>query len=61
METAFQSAREFAKRKIKSERAIRAEIAAGQVPGFYSGNRFVIDVEAYITQIRAKCQENVRV
>ncbi len=42
----FQTAREFAKRGIKSEAAIRREIAAGRVPGFYTGNRFVIDSEA---------------
>lgn len=54
----FQSARDFAKRGIKSEAAIRREIAAGMVPGFRTGNRFVIDAEAYIDRIRADCQRN---
>lgn len=54
----FQSAREFSRRGIKSEKAIRREIANGTVPGFRSGNRFIIDTEAYITQIRAECLSN---
>ena len=54
----FQTIREFSRRGIKSEKAIRREIANGTVPGFWSGNRFIIDAEAYITQIRAECLSN---
>lgn len=54
----FQTIREFSRRGIKSEKAIRREIANGTVPGFRSGNRFIIDTEAYITQIRAECLAN---
>ena len=54
----FQTAREFAKRGIKSEAAIRRESAAGRVPGFYTGNRFVIDSEAYVAKIKAECLRN---
>lgn len=54
----FQSPREFARRGIKSEHAIRQDIAAGRVPGFYTGNRFVIDSEAYVAQIKAECLRN---
>ncbi len=54
----FQGPREFAKRGIKSEREIRRDIAAGKVPGFYAGNRFVIDSEAYIARIKAECLRN---
>lgn len=51
----FQSAREFAKRGIKSENAIRRDIASGRVPGFYTGNRFIIYSTAYIEQIQSEC------
>lgn len=54
----FQCARDFSKRRIKSEREIRREIAAGAVPGFWAGNRFVIDSEAYIAQIKEECLSN---
>lgn len=54
----FQSPREFAKRGIKSEREVRREIAQGKVPGFWAGCRFVIDTDAYISQIRADCLRN---
>lgn len=54
----FQTPREFARRGIKSEHAVRQDIAAGRVPGFYSGNRFVIDSDAYIARIRAECLRN---
>ena len=56
----FQSAREFARRGVKSEAAIRREIAAGKVPGFYSGNRFVINCELYLNQIQEECLRNAR-
>ena len=56
----YQSAREFAKRGIKSEPAIRREIAAGTVPGFYSGNRFVINAALYLEQIEEECLRNAR-
>lgn len=54
----YQSARAFSKRGIKSEREIRREIAQGIVPGFWAGSRFVIDAEAYISQIRCDCLRN---
>ena len=57
---AFQSAREFARRGVKSEAAIRREISAGKVPGFYSGNRFVINSALYLEQIQAECLRNAR-
>ena len=44
----FQSARDFAKRGIKSEAAVRREIEQGIVPGFRVGNRFKINVEQYL-------------
>lgn len=57
---AFQSAREFARRGVKSEAAIRREIAAGKVPGFYSGNRFVINAALYLELIEAECRRNAK-
>lgn len=56
----FESARKFAQRGIKSETEIRKAIKACKVPGFWSGNRFIIDAEAYITQIKAECLANVK-
>ena len=56
----FQSAREFAKRGIKSEAAVRREIEQGIVPGFRVGNRFKINVEQYLAMINAECMRNVR-
>lgn len=57
----FQSAREFAKRGIKSEAAVRREIEQGLVPGFRSGNRFIINVELYLAAIDAECMQNAGV
>jgi len=31
---------------------------AGKVPGFWAGNRFVIDVEAYVERIKQECLAN---
>lgn len=56
----FESARKFAQRGIKSENEIRKAIKASKVPGFWVGNRFIIDVESYIAQIRAECLANVK-
>ena len=56
----FESVRKFAQRGIKSETEIRKAIKASKVPGFLSGNRFTIDAEAYIAQIRAECLANVK-
>lgn len=54
----FIGPRAFARLGIKSEREVRREIAAGTVPGFYAGNRFRIDTEAYISRIRGDCLRN---
>ena len=54
----FQSAREFAKRGIKSEAAVRREIEQGIVPGFRVGNRCKINVEQYLAMINAECLRN---
>ena len=54
----FLSPKAFARLGIKSVREVRREIAAGVVPGFYSGNRFRIDADAYINQIRGDCLRN---
>lgn len=54
----FISARQFAKLGVKSEAAIRREIALGLVPGFRSGNRFIINRELYIARIEEECRRN---
>lgn len=56
----FQSAREFARRGIKSESAVRREIAEGKVPGFYSGNRYIINSALYLEQIEQECLRNAQ-
>lgn len=54
----WESPRAFARRGIKSEREVRRDMEAGKVPGFWAGNRFVIDVEAYVEQIKQECLAN---
>ena len=54
----FQSARDFAKRGIKSEAAVCREIEQGIVPGFRVGNRFKINVEQYLAMIDTECRRN---
>ena len=56
----FQSARNFAKRGIKSETQIRREIEQGIVPGFQVGTQFRINVKQYLAMIDAECMRNVR-
>ena len=55
----FQSIREFSRRGIKSEAAIRADLRAGKVPGFYAGTRFVINSELYLEAIENECRGNM--
>ena len=52
------SVRQFAKLGIKSERVIRQEITRGLVPGFRSGNRFVINKDLYMALIEEECLRN---
>ena len=54
----WESPRAFARRGIKSEREVRRDMEAGKVPGFWAGNTFVIDVEAYVEQIKQECLAN---
>lgn len=36
------------------EKWLRAEIKAGRVPGIQIGNRFLVDLDLYIEQLRSK-------
>ncbi len=54
----FQSIREFSRRGIKSESAIRADLKAGRVPGFYAGSRFVVNSALYLEAIENECRNN---
>lgn len=54
----FISARQFAKLGVKSEAAIRREIRLGLVPGFRSGNKFVINRDMYMSRIEEECRRN---
>ena len=54
----FIRASQFAKLGVKLEAAIRREIALGLVPGFRSGNRFIINRELYMSRIEEECRRN---
>lgn len=56
----FECARKFSRRGIKSEREVRRDMEAGKVPGFWAGNTFKIDVEAYIAKIKEECLANMK-
>lgn len=47
----YMSVREVALTTGLSETLIRARIKQSLVPGFYSGNKFVIDVPAFLTSL----------
>lgn len=56
----FLTIRQTAKEKIMSEHYIRLLVAQGKCPGIYSGNRFLVNVEALAEQLDAESRQNVR-
>lgn len=52
--TTFKTIRQTAALGIISEFLIRKMVATGECPGFYSGNRFLVDVDALIEHLREK-------
>lgn len=49
----FKSIRATAKSGILSEYALRLMCAQGTLPGFYVGNRFLVNVDALVEQLSA--------
>lgn len=53
--------RTAAKQKGLSEHAMRTLCKCGRVPGFYSGNRFYVDMERFSSVLREISDNNVRI
>jgi len=49
--TQFKTIRKTAAIGIVPESFIRSLVAQGKCPGFYSGNRFLVNVEALVEQL----------
>lgn len=49
----FQTIRQTAKAGILSEYSLRLMAAQGTLPGFYVGNRFLVNVDALVEQLSA--------
>ena len=52
--------RQVAAMGILSEYYLRIRQKQGKLPGFYAGNRFLVDVEALSEMLRAESREAVR-
>lgn len=52
--TVFTNVIPTAQRLGVGEKWLRAEIKAGRVPGIQIGNRFLVDLDLYIEQLRSK-------
>ena len=53
----FKTVRQTAATKIASENFLRRMIAQGKCPGIYSGNRFLINVEALEERLDAESRQ----
>ena len=51
METTYESARSFARRRIISERQLREMIASGKVPGIKTARGFKINVRQFLEKL----------
>lgn len=60
--TQFQTIRQVAKLFNLPEFSIRRLVKTGRVPGFYSGNRFYLNVPEFESQLNScgGCIENVK-
>ena len=52
--------RQTAATGIISEHFLRLRLRQGQLPGFYSGNRFLVDVDALAEMLRAESMKMVK-
>lgn len=57
--TTYESARQFAKRKILSERQLRQLISVGKVPGIQTAKGFKINCTLFMEQLENLCKSNV--
>lgn len=55
----FLTSRQAAKRGPLPEFRIRAMIKEGRVPGFYAGNRFLINYPLFLESLQAECLSHV--
>lgn len=53
--------RKTAKTGIASEYFLRLLVAQGKCPGIYSGNRFLVNVDALVEQLDAESRKAVKV
>lgn len=59
MENKYSSAKPFSKCFGLSEKFVRNEIHEGKVPGIYSGNRFLINVDEYLRILKQRSLEGI--
>ncbi len=56
----FKTIRQTAALGILSEHRLRIMVAAGQCPGFKTGNRFLVHVDALVEQLEAESRKEVK-
>lgn len=56
----FKSIRETAKEGIISEHHLRLMVAQKRCPGIYTGNRFMVNVDALIEQLDGESRKEVK-
>ena len=56
----FKTIRQTAATGIVPENYLRLLVAQGKCPGIYSGNRFLVNVEALAEQLDAESRQNVK-
>ena len=59
--TTYKTIRQTAALGILSEHFLRQLVARGQCPGVYTGNRFLVNVEALVEQLERQSREAVNV
>lgn len=57
----YKTIRQTAALGILSEHFLRQLVARGQCPGVYTGNRFLVNVEALVEQLERQSREAVNV
>ena len=58
--TTFRTIRQAAAMGLMTEHYLRLLVAQGKCPGIYSGNRFLVNLEALAEQLDAESRQNVR-
>ena len=56
----YRTIRQTAATGILSEHVLRLRQKAGRLPGFYSGNRFLVDVDALADLLRTESMDAVK-